>query len=332
MGYARLLLLCLEQQGVDVLALYGRDRMSAARGPAPSPKISAQAWDDMVAIADRCLPGLDVALAMAEFIQPMDIGPIGFLIMASHNLREAAQVMEEFSPLLNDVYRIKVELIHGRLTSMLHPVGPYRSPYLERLILGTMCWQNRCLVRNDGLIFDGHFAFPPPSEALRPRYERTFGGELRFDADLSAVLRPPGAELLPVARGDQGVQETLRTQLTAQLGKLNESSPNVCQQVESIIRTRLGRGQEVSIDNVALEMNISVRTLQARIKGFGLDFRELTDRVLYSLALDHLGHKTVSLMDVAIMLGFSSQSSFNRAFKRWANVSPGEYRRMKTRS
>jgi AraC-like DNA-binding protein len=283
-------------------------------------------------MADECLPGLDVALAMAEFIKPMDIGPIGFLIMASRNLREATQAMEQFSPLLNDVYRVKVESIDGRLTSTLHPVGPYRSTYLERLILGTMCWQNRWLVRHENLIFDGHFSFPPPSESLRPRYERTFGGELLFDAALSAVLRPPGAELLPVARGDQGVQETLRAQLTAQLAKLNESSPNVFQQVECIIRTRLRNGQETSIDEVAFEMNISVRTLQARMTGFGLGFRELSDRVRHSLALDYLGDQTVALMDVAILLGFSSQSSFTRAFKRWANVSPGEYRRMKTQS
>ncbi|MGC4059815.1 MAG: AraC family transcriptional regulator [Aquabacterium sp.] len=56
----------------------------------------------------------------------------------------------------------------------------------------------------------------------------------------------------------------------------------------------------------------------------------MSDRVRHALALGYLGDKSVPLTDVADMLGFSSQSSFIRAFKRWTNVSPGEYRRMKT--
>jgi AraC-like DNA-binding protein len=329
MGYARLMLLCLEQHGVDVLGLYGRDRLDMARGPSPQPRIAAPEWDKMMAMADERLQNLDTALTMAEFIKPMDIGPVGFLIMASHNLREATQVMEQFSPLLNDVYKVKVDMLDGRLTSSLLPMSEHRSPCLERLILGTMCGQNRWSVRREDLCFDGHFAYPPPRDALLPQYERTFRGEVRFDAAVSAVLRPPGAESLPVARGDQGVQETLRAQLTAQLAKLNETSPNVFQQVEHIIRARLDKG-EVRIEDVAVEMGLSVRTLQSRMESFGLSYRELSDRVRHALALDYLGDKSVPLIDVADMLGFSSQSSFIRAFKRWTNVSPGEYRRMKT--
>jgi AraC-like DNA-binding protein len=39
-----------------------------------------------------------------------------------------------------------------------------------------------------------------------------------------------------------------------------------------------------------------------------------------------LANKDLSLLDVSLQLGFSESSTFYRAFKRWQNVTPGEYR------
>jgi AraC-like DNA-binding protein len=38
----------------------------------------------------------------------------------------------------------------------------------------------------------------------------------------------------------------------------------------------------------------------------------------------------VSLSEVAFLLGFSDQTSFNRAFRRWTGISPGVWRNSAT--
>ena len=113
-----------------------------------------------------------------------------------------------------------------------------------------------------------------------------------------------------------------------QIAKRDEAPANLMQEVEGCIRARLEQG-EVRIEDVAQSLGLSVRTLQSRLEGTGLNYRQVVDRVRHTLALAYLGDMNVSLVDVSAMLGFASQSSFNRAFMRWAGMAPGEYRRTK---
>jgi AraC-like DNA-binding protein len=44
------------------------------------------------------------------------------------------------------------------------------------------------------------------------------------------------------------------------------------------------------------------------------------------IAVDYLKRPDVAIYDIAFLLGFSEQSAFNHAFKRWTGDSPREYR------
>jgi AraC-like DNA-binding protein len=176
--------------------------------------------------------------------------------------------------------------------------------------------------------FDGRFTFPPPKHAHLITYEHTFGGGLHFDADAASVTYPCGAQSLLVSRSDGSVQDLLRSHLLREMAVLNNASANLVQQVVDEIRRQIGHG-EIRIERVAEALGLSARTLQSRMAPMGLTFRDLVDRTRHAVALDHLGNPGISLIDIADMLGFSSQASFNRAFKRWTDLTPGEYRRLK---
>jgi len=82
-----------------------------------------------------------------------------------------------------------------------------------------------------------------------------------------------------------------------------------------------------SAEEVARALHVSVRTLQRKLVATGTTFREVSDTVRGQLAEGYLADPTVSIAEVAFMLGFSDQSSFNRAFRRWTGESPGRWRR-----
>lgn len=82
-----------------------------------------------------------------------------------------------------------------------------------------------------------------------------------------------------------------------------------------------------SVEEVARALNVSVRTLQRKLVADGTTFKEVADDVRGQLAEGYLNDPKVAIAEVAFLLGFSEQSSFNRAFRRWTGQAPGQWRR-----
>ncbi|MNG24433.1 HTH-type transcriptional regulator VirS [compost metagenome] len=72
---------------------------------------------------------------------------------------------------------------------------------------------------------------------------------------------------------------------------------------------------------------MSVRTLQRRLGDLDLEFGELVEEVRRALALEYVGNSSYRLTDVALMLGYAEPSSFSRAFRRWTELTPREFRK-----
>jgi AraC-like DNA-binding protein len=71
---------------------------------------------------------------------------------------------------------------------------------------------------------------------------------------------------------------------------------------------------------------MSSRALQRGLKQEGQSFRELLEGTRRDLAKKFLAQPELSLTDVCYLLGFSDQSNFTKAFKRWTGETPTRYR------
>ena len=79
-------------------------------------------------------------------------------------------------------------------------------------------------------------------------------------------------------------------------------------------------------DLVASELCMSERTLRRRLEEEATSFIQLLDDTRRELAEQYLERLHLSLPQAAYLLGFSDQSSFFRACRRWFDRSPGQYR------
>ncbi|MGB3311037.1 MAG: helix-turn-helix domain-containing protein [Nodosilinea sp.] len=77
---------------------------------------------------------------------------------------------------------------------------------------------------------------------------------------------------------------------------------------------------------VAAALGLSVRTLQRHLAEAGLTYSKLIDQVRFNRAVVLLQQPDVKLLEVALELGYTDPANFARAFRRWAGVSPREYR------
>jgi AraC-like DNA-binding protein len=82
-----------------------------------------------------------------------------------------------------------------------------------------------------------------------------------------------------------------------------------------------------AIDLAAEIANTSVRTLQRRLRKFGISYSDLVQQVRFEVATKLLRNTDMKTLNIAYELGYEDPSHFARAFRRTAGMSPREYRR-----
>ena len=77
---------------------------------------------------------------------------------------------------------------------------------------------------------------------------------------------------------------------------------------------------------VANAVGGSVRSLQRRLAEIDTTFSDIVDEAKMKSANKMVGQSDCTFTEIAHELGYSDQAHFNRAFRRWNGVSPGEFR------
>jgi AraC-like DNA-binding protein len=78
--------------------------------------------------------------------------------------------------------------------------------------------------------------------------------------------------------------------------------------------------------HVAEALALSTRSLHRKLAEVGRTFHDVVSEFRRAEAERLLSQGKASLSDVALRLGFADQSAFSRAFKRWTERSPSEWR------
>ena len=162
---------------------------------------------------------------------------------------------------------------------------------------------------------------PPDTTPFR----ELFGGKVQFRQSTTQLLFPKEYLQIPITFHDPESHRILISQVIQQ----NESLKQPSQQQNNIkqaIMEQLSSGR-CTLENVADSLMMSPRTLQYQLEQAGTSFRALLDATRTELARHYLLDPDMSLVDVAFLLGFSEQSPFTKAFKRWTGEPPGEYRK-----
>ena len=89
---------------------------------------------------------------------------------------------------------------------------------------------------------------------------------------------------------------------------------------------RLATGT-VGLADTAAALHVSPRTLQRKLRAQNTNYQAVLDAVRADTAEDLVTGGRTPLAEVAFVLGYNDQSTFNTAYKRWHGTSPGRARR-----
>jgi AraC-like DNA-binding protein len=112
------------------------------------------------------------------------------------------------------------------------------------------------------------------------------------------------------------------------LSKEEEAPGSVSEQVEALIARRLGRS-EVSIETVAAQMKMPVRSLRRHLAEEGTTFRQILQAHRRTTIEAMLNSSGTRLSELAGRMSYSDSAVLSRAFKNWTGMSPSAYARLK---
>jgi AraC-like DNA-binding protein len=159
--------------------------------------------------------------------------------------------------------------------------------------------------------------------------ERLFGCSIEAPSTWSGFEIRREMLDVPLRRRDPALRGVLEGHAATIVAARGDPSANEDRQASTMVRailvSSLASGVP-SIDVVSRQLNMAVRTLQRRLSAEGLSYEQLADDARRAAAERLLADAALSVGDIGYLLGFSEPSAFHRAFKRWHDETPREYR------
>lgn len=268
-------------------------------------------------IEDPCF-----AIDMAEFWHPSHMGALGYAWLASSTLRQAFNRAVRYIHVVTEDLNLDVaDTPAGFKISIDLEDSIFTLPQHHDLVLSIIMHMCRFNFGEELIPTEVKLAHPEP--ACSKKITDYFRTEVQFDAEQTslAMARAEVDRVLP--SGNKQIALMHDEMLMRYLVEIKKG--DIVQQVQSIILENLPDGQ-VTDRLVASELNLSERSMQRRLKEHKTTFRFLLDGVREMVAKQYIENPMNRMSDIAFLLGFSEQSAFSRAFKKWTGKSPVEYR------
>ncbi len=282
-------------------------------------------------LLQRRFPDEAVGLGMVEAAPLHFLGPLEPIGRVVPDLRAGLEMFVRFRTVLSTSFDLEfVEASPGPMLRFEHPNDVEFGPQGSEMGLAMGA---RALAEVFGLpdalrqVWLDHGPTAPEE-----RYVDAFSVPVRFDAPFNALLfhahrlddpvDPDAGARLRVVRANL---ELVRQQLEQQ------EDPAELRQIRDAVADNAARG-EYEAAALARRLGMSPRTLQRRTAELGTSVRSLIDEVRVATARQLLADPELSLLEVARTLGYSTDSAFRRAFRRWTGQSPAQYRQALTSS
>lgn len=327
--YLRLLMDYCQQQGVSSSALLSQAGLAIDfDNNDEEARIPFADFMMLCEHAQRLLGDDDLALKVGACIRPGHYGIHGHSVMSARTMGECLDRSLRYHALVHNAAR-NVLLHEGDLAVMcyectlpgLTDLGRFQNELclsawtaFARWVTGladyTASWMS--------------FTHPAPTSTLL--HEALFRCPLEFSATRNAVAFPARFLDLPNPQANPTVLRIMdELSERALLLHAPNAEPEWLPAARHFIARQLQDGLP-TLESLAQGIGHSPNTLRNTLKKHGLLLSDVLDDTRKTLALGYLHDPALPLADIGYLLGFSEQSAFTRAFKRWTGQSPGGYR------
>ncbi len=267
-----------------------------------------------------------IALRVAKFCQPSALSALGMAMAASRHVYDALHRAARYSQMINDSSHCAIEENDTTAAFTVIARAPLIAPDPANIYGLESMFSS---------LFNVLQTIAGPSlHAQAVHFQHAFSGDKKPYEDFFDCPVYFSSHCSKLAFDKKGIfkeQPFANSTLTCTLDEwierhLEEFKEDLLStRVKKYILKNLAYG-EINQVYVAKEMALSPRMMQRKLSAEGTNFTELLDDSRHKLAIKLISHNRLAISEVTYILGFSDQSNFSRAFRRWTGTSPQQFR------
>lgn len=316
-----------EQHGCDgewLLDQIGlsRERLSDSILRVPMHQLRA-----LLALSARTSELPHFGLLVGAAVRPGTYGVLGYVSMTSATLGESISMIRRFGKIVFDSPSSQTRIVidQGRVVledQRISEMEPYCALYQEAVLAGWAAFGRWLIASNESMLEVKMMHSPTGDPA---HYEQFFGCPVEFGAASNALVFPESVLSSRIQGADPRTHKSLLLEADLQLGR-SYAPLSVISRLRALMAEQLPGG-DFSLERLASHLAMSPRTLQRKLAAEGENFTQVLETMRMELADHYLRRTDSSIMDIALLLGFSQASAFSHAFRQARGISPADFRK-----
>ncbi|WDY56500.1 AraC family transcriptional regulator [Pseudomonas sp. PSKL.D1] len=331
-GFVQPLADALHSLGHDPEPLLRRYGLDAQRLAEAGARLSIPRYMHLGHAAIELSGEMGLGLYMGRLSRLAQAGLAGVTAAQAPTVGEAARTLLRFEPLYAANYRGHsgfYEDAHGAWLRFysISPYNGYNRFVVDSLLTGWLAQLSGLAgVTLQAERLEIEFEAPPYAAAYAPLSATPVqfgaaGNQLRLSRATLGVINPlhcPSTwqHLLQLCEAELAQRTRVRS-----LGE----------RITHLLGPLLNGGREPDLEEVAQHLHMPTWTLRRKLADEGTRFRDLLNDTRRDLAETYIRDTELAFGEIAYLLGFASAEAFQRAFKRWTSLTPGEFRRSQRR-
>jgi len=268
--------------------------------------------------------GLDIGMS----VHPSDYGTVGYTLMNCSSLHQAFDYAAHHKHASNKGFGItffkQANLYHFCIDSLV------KSEYLQAIIefdFASALYLSRFFVGIEKAkkVIPQSVSFTHMPQGSLDKYREVFGCEVKFNQSVNEIVFSKAVFEIPIRSANPKLFKLMGGKV-AKRKKEMEQNLSLKQKIYQYIFENIENGLP-SIEGVASEFNMGVSSFKKHLNNEHTNYTQIMDEVRRDMALKLILDASKSILQIANSLGFANSSAFNRAFKRWLNMTPAAYRK-----
>ncbi|MEH6443872.1 MAG: AraC family transcriptional regulator ligand-binding domain-containing protein [Oceanospirillaceae bacterium] len=320
------LLQLAKHQGVSVDNALTNSIIDQSTLETPGQRYPTAAFEALIEHLIGATGNLKLATLAAQATQPRMLGSLGFVMSTAKTLLDAYQMLSDYFALIYE--GVHLEILHEQENCILNlhfnKDHHHVSEFFIACLLNWPRWLTGRAIHAQSISYN--FQLDNPLS-----YQQQLALEVNFEQPCNQVVIHNQYMNLACSETNPEMHQLHCNYADSLLIKFSQKQALIAQtkqQIRKILQaTNHNEGAAIRREQIAANLNMSLRTFQRKLNAQESNFQKIYDSVRHETCLQLVSNSNLSFSQIAYKLGFANLSAFQKAFKRWMKVPPSQYRK-----